>query len=331
MGKRRKKRELKKIQAEKRARSAYIDKNKKQPQKMRTLKWGFREFLNDLGRRYSQNRVGSIIRMVYATLMIAFLVSLFLKGLAPFRLTLTFDIIRCTCLSSLPLFFAYVSNHRPKKTLAKVFMTLIAAYFWLKFLHMPPKISLLIGLIICWASVLYAIGLRTFKEEQYTAFTSTVVAFSFIFMVAALEDYTYLKSPGGLHFWVLALIFGVVCGIVALILWFAEIFVPDDNTVGNAIGWVIVVAFAAFFMFMSTAQHLNYALDTEPPEEATVIITQKEISGSKSVHYELFFWYDGEERTLEVGRDEYALYEIGDRFDIEICQGAFDDAFIKQK
>ena len=48
-------------------------------------------------------------------------------------------------------------------------------------------------------------------------------------------------------------------------------------------------------------------------------------------YYELFFLYDGEERTLEVGRDEYYLYAIGDRFDIEICRGAFDDAFIKKK
>ena len=331
MGKRRKKRELKKIQAEKRARSAYIDRNKKQPKKMDTLKWGVREFSNDLVRRYSRNRVGSIIRIVYATAIIAYIISVFLPRLMAFRQTLAFDIIRCAFISSLPLFFAYVSNHRPKKAFAKVLMAFIAAYFWLRFLPISPKLSLLIGVAVCWISVFYAIGIRIFKEEQYTAFTATVTAFSFILVIAALEDYTYLSSPGGLHFWGLSLILGVVCGIVLLVLWFAGIFIPEDNTMGNVIGWWLVVTFAAFFMFMSTAYHLNYALDTEPSEEATVIITQKEISGSKSVHYELFFLYDGEERTLEVGRDEYYLYAIGDRFDIEICRGAFDDAFIKKK
>ena len=288
--------------------------------------------LFDFEERYKRDPKGFIFRAACSLVATVFGILILLPDFKALRQNAVFFLLTRVFISCVVLYFAWLSNHRPEVLSAKIAISAIAPLFWLSFFDLSGKIILLIWLIVCWALIVYTICLRIITGENYVSLTSITVGFSFIMTQTGLSDYTYLDLPGALHFWVLPLILSIACGVACIILMWSGLLVLKEDSKGNRIGWVVIFLFAFFFMFITTAYHLNYALDPEPPQTSTVIITQKEIrSAGKSTSHDLHFWYDGEERVLEVGRDEYYSYAIGDRFEIEICQGAFGKAFIKQK
>ena len=285
----------------------------------------------DIPERYQRDKKGFIFHTCVTILTVLFAVLLLLPIFRAFRATVAFGILRSIFLCAIPLYFAWLSNHKPDSRSAKVALSILSVVYILPLFIKQEQISLLIDIVICWGVCIYTVWLFVFREEQYPALTWNITVYAFVIALKGLTDYSFVENPNGLNFWVISLILGIVSAIVCAILLFTKVIHLYDDRISEQIGVIICVAFAMFFIVLTTAAHLNYALDPNPSEEATVIITQKEISGSKSQDYELFFWYDGEERTIEVGRDEYYSYAIGDRFEIEICQGAFGKAFIKQK
>ena len=156
--------------------------------------------------------------------------------------------------------------------------------------------------------------------------------FVFIIMLSGLSSYTFLNSPGALQFWILPLILGILCGVICAVLLINGTIVLKDNRISERVALVIATVAVGFFMFMSTAYHLNYALDPDPARAETVVITKMEIrSSGKSTYHELYFWYGGEERKVDVSTDTYNMTEVGDRFDILVFNGAFDKPFLREK
>lgn len=334
MGKRRNNRELEKAKQEKRASSAKRP-PAKPTQKAKKPFWlvsWFKGRMANIRKRYESDRKGFLLRTAYVLVMIAFAPLEILPSFLALRQTAVFGIFERICFSSLPLYFAYFSKRRPKYLFAKLLMTFIAAFFWLGLLGISGKIRMIIVLAFCWVSILYIIWLRIIKDEHFPVFNWSIFVFVFIIMLSGLSSYTFLDSPGALQFWILPLILGILCGVICAVLLINGTIVLKDNRISERVALVIATVAVGFFMFMSTAYHLNYALDPEPARAETVVITKMEIrSSGKSTHHELYFWYDGEERKIDVSSDTYDLTEVGDRFDILVCNGAFDKPFLREK
>ena len=333
MGKRRNKRELKKADQEKRERSAKIKHSRSTPAAKRYgLAWLLGEAFGGVKERYERDPKGFILRSAYAVLMAVFFIFAILPDFVQLRQNAVFDIIERICFSSLPLYFAYFSKNRPKYIVAKILMIFVAAFFWIGLLGISGKIRLIMTLVFCWISVLYIVGLKVIKDEHFPVLTWTLLTLTFIVMLSGLSSYTFLDSPGALKFWGGSLIFGLICGVICAILLFNGAIALKDDRTSEKVALVFLAVAVGFFMFMSSAYHLNYALDPDPPREETVIITNKDVrSSGKSTKHEFYFWYDGEERKIDVSSDTYDLTEVGDRFEILVCNGAFDKPFLREK
>ena len=334
MGKRRNSRELERARQEKRAGSAERS-TARSTQKAKKPFWvisWLKGRMADMHKRYESDRKGFLLRTAYLLVMIVYALIAFLRNAIALRQTAVFDIFERMCLSSIPLYFAYFSKNRPRYIVAKILMTLIAACFWWNLFGIGGKVLMLINLVLCWATVLYTVGLKIIKDEDFIPLSWTATVYAFIIVLGALSNYTYLTSPGSLQFWVVPLIFGVLCGVICTILLLTDTLVLKDNRVSERVAIVLVVVAVGFIFSMSSAYHLNYALDPDPPREEIVIITKMDIrSSGKSTSYELYFWYGGEERKIDVGLDTYDLTEVGDRFEIIVCDGAFDKPFLREK
>ena len=334
MGKRRNSRELEKAKQEKRASSAKrppAKPTKKAKKPFWLVSW-FNGRTANIRKRYESDRKGFLLRTAYVLVMIAFALLEILPSFLALRQTAVFDIFERICFSSLPLYFAYFSKKRPKYLFAKLLMTFIAAFFWLGLLGISGKIRMIIVLAFCWVSTLYTVGLWIIKGEHFPVFNWSIFVFVSIIMLSGLSSYTFLNSPGALQFWILPLILGILCGVICAVLLINGTIVLKDNRISERVALVIATVAVGFFMFMSTAYHLNYALDPEPARAETVVITKMEISSSgKSTYHELYFWYGGEERKIDVSSDTYDLTEVGDRFEIIVCNGAFDKPFLREK
>ena len=299
---------------------------------MHSYKPHLRDLVLDVRERYERDKRGFTFRLLYALLVVAFCIFLIPSSFTAMRQTLVFDIIRRALISSLVLYFAWISKHRPEMLSARIVMSLVAPTYLLPLILPSSKLSLLFSVAVCWIGAGFAVCLWIFREEHYIPLTTVAVAYAFFIMLSALVDYTYLNSPNGLKFWGISLILAIACGIASAVMLCTGMIALTDDRTGNIVGVVLAVIMGVFFMTMCTANHLNYALDTTPANEQTVIITNKDVyHSSMNTHYELYFWYEGEERIIEVAKDEYNSLVIGDRFDIEICDGAFVEAFIKAK
>ena len=334
MGKRRNNRELEKAKQEKRASSA-----KRPPEKPTNkakkpfwlVSW-FNGRMANIRKRYESDRKGFLLRTAYLLVMIAYALLEILPSFLALRQTAVFDIFSRICISSLPLYFAYLSKKRPKYFFQKLLMTFLSAFFWLGLLGISGKIRMIIVLAFCWVSILYIIWIRIIKDEHFPVFNWSIFVFVSIIMLSGLSSYTYLDSPGALQFWIAPLILGILCGVICAVLLVKGTIVLKDNRISERVALVIMTVAVGFFMFMSTAYHLNYALDPDPARAETVVITKMEIrSSGKSTEHELYFWYGGEERKIDVSSDTYDLTEVGDRFEILVCNGAFDKPFLREK
>ena len=332
MGKRRNSRELEKARQEKRASSAERPKTTKKAKKPFWLVSWFNGLMANIRKRYESDRKGFLLRTAYLLVMIAYALLEFWPSFITLRQTAVFDIFSRICISSLPLYFAYFSKKRPKYFFQKLLMTFMSAFFWLGLLGISGKIRMIIVLAFCWVSILYTVGLWIIKDEHFPVFNWSIFAFIFIIMLSGLSSYTFLNSPGALQFWILPLILGILCGMICAVLLINGTIVLKDNRISERVALVIVTVAVGFFMFMSTAYHLNYALDPDPARAETVVITKMEIrSSGKSTYHELYFWYGGEERKVDVSTDTYNMTEVGDRFDILVFNGAFDKPFLREK
>lgn len=334
MGKRRNSRELEKAKQEKRSSSAKrptAKPTKKAKKPFWLVSW-FNGRTANIRKRYESDRKGFLLRTAYLLVMIAYALLEFLPSFITLRQTVVFDIFSRICISSLPLYFAYLSKKRPKYLFQKLLMAFMAAFFWLGLLGISGKIRMIIVLAFCWVSILYTVGLWIVKDEHFPVFNWIMFLFTFIIMLSGLSSYTFLNSPGALQFWVLPLILGILCGVICAVLLINGTIVLKDNRISERVALVIVTVAVGFFMFMSTAYHLNYALDPDPARAETVVITKMEIrSSGKSTYHELYFWYGGEERKVDVSTDTYNMTEVGDRFDILVYDGAFDKPFLREK
>ena len=334
MGKRRNSRELEKARQEKRSSSAKrptAKPTKKAKKPFWLVSW-FNGRTANIRKRYESDRKGFLLRTAYLLVMIAYALLEFLPSFIALRQTAVFDIFSRICISSLPLYFAYFSKKRPKYLFQKLLMTFMAAFFWLGLLGISGKIRMIIVLAFCWVSILYTVGLWIIKDEHFPVFNWSIFVFVFIIMLSGLSSYTFLNSPGALQFWILPLILGILCGVICAVLLINGTIVLKDNRISERVALVIATVAVGFFMFMSTAYHLNYALDPDPARAETVVITKMEIrSSGKSTYHELYFWYGGEERKVDVSTDTYNMTEVGDRFDILVFNGAFDKPFLREK
>ena len=95
------------------------------------------------------------------------------------RQTLVFDIIRRALISSLVLYFAWISKHRPEILSARIVMSLVALAYMLPLILPSSKLSLLFSVAVCWIGAGFAVCLWIFREEHCIPLTTVAVAYAF--------------------------------------------------------------------------------------------------------------------------------------------------------
>lgn len=280
-------------------------------------------------KQHRRNRKSGIVFPWYWLLLAfgAMLVFLFLgyrPELQSMRETLAYQVVMKMIPTGVLLYFAWVAKSRPPKT-GQIIMTLMAAVFWQGLIIPSRRALLLSNMILVFAGIGYLFYLW-FRRNQINKPLLGAAAFFGLMLMQFNMDYTFLD--GKEHYWLISLVLALLVGAVGCYLMIRGLIVLKDDRISEKICWCFLVTFAAFVLFWTTANNLNYLLDFSQPQQCFMTIAEKDIDSSRSgTYYEFTLVYEGKEIELDVSQSEYYQYEIGDSFPVDLYQGFFGDAY----
>lgn len=225
------------------------------------------------------------------------------------------------------LFFSYLWDKTPR-ALGKLYLTLAALWPWAYLLPISEKTVVSVAVVFFYALLIYAVCIYLLKREKHIVIYGALL---FMFISLFVSDFAV----------------GVICypfsdpdfGYVTLsieILITAMVFVvaiKSKKRLATCIAIVLVTFSLAMAVVENTARILNYALDTSDVKPEIVQVEEKEkiTRRKRSTKYLIHGTLDGREIELDVPERIYNDCEKGDNLPIEICEGAFDKAYIKVK
>ncbi len=241
-------------------------------------------------------------------------------ALQPFRDSLIFTLIIRLLISGAVVYFVWFAKEKPTPA-GRIITSLILLAIWLPLIVSSNRTLLFIDTVILWIFIVYMLYLFLTYNKIYTVIYLSTAWFGLaVFM--SLEDYRFINNPGGIHFWQIPLILGLVAAV-----FFAIAF--RWNSIPEIIGYSVIAFFFTFCLVWSTACNLNYAFDTSEPEEYMAVIEEMEIDSGyrRPTRYKLMLDIGGESVELNVSQSEYHSYNISDKFPVKMYQGAFDDPY----
>ena len=196
------------------------------------------------------------------------------------------------------------------------------------------KVLLIYDMITIWYGFLVFLLSFTslfggYRELKIRGIMGTGVCLDFLLFFNDMRMYNYVEGEkGSAKFWLPALIIGVLLGALARYLLFTGAARLKDNRKSEKIASIFIVCFIFFALTWSSANHLNFALDTSEPYkmEQEIIGKDKDTSGDSTDYY-LIVEINGEKTEIAVYGQDYRRYEIGDTFSIYYCEGAFGEPF----
>ncbi len=249
----------------------------------------------------------------------------FRPELQPLRDTLIWQIIGKMIPSGVILYFAWVAKNHPARP-GQIIMTLMAVVFWQGLIIPSQRFILLHITVLVFAGTGYLLYLVIQKKKNNEPLMFATMFFA-IMLLDFMRDYTYVDGNDMRH-WQIGLVMALIVGGVACYLMFNGFIRLKDDRMSEKVCWCIISTFAAFILFWSTANNLNYVLDYSLPDQYQMTIVDKEIVSTRSdTHYELTLVYKEKEIDLNVTQSTYFQYEIGDRFPVELYQGFFGDSY----
>ena len=190
-------------------------------------------------------------------------------------------------------------------------------------------ICLMVDMVIAWLGILSfgASYLSIFDGRKKIPLRDefmVVMGIHFILFFKDIKIYNFTNSD--MAFWMPALIGALAFGgIGALVVFTGKI---EQKGKGEIFATLFIVVFAAFALIWSSAQHLNYALDTSEPQEVSEEIVHKKIDrNGDTTDYYLTVKLNGEDFKINVSSQAYKSYEIGDTLTFYYFEGAFGEPF----
>lgn len=217
---------------------------------------------------------------------------------------------------------------------AKYYVLMLAAYFVMSLgLGIVPRAILVwFGMALAVISMIYKLFSHNNSEgeSEQDKKKKLFIPPEMLFVIALLAliecgGYHYVGG-GGFPFWWMALLAGLPIGVFV-----GFKYIKPDSKLYVKILSVILSCLICFFMANVFAEHLNYALSTDEPQQYTAVVLNKDkyTSGGRSRrrHYQFLVEVEGERFYLEVKSKDYNAYDEGDEYRILRYNGAFGKAF----
>lgn len=240
-------------------------------------------------------------------------------------------VIICIVVSVFWLYCVWALDDNGSHIAVRIFESALAALPWLIYLVIRSD---RVGVLICTAVVLALLCFETIsfilRKKTYILMW---VAFGvvFLYLVSSMGFYSFVDKSKVFPFWQVSLILAVAATVVYIILTIKVIFKSEEKLFEKILRPIVIFAMSFMFVWVLTC-NLNYALDTDPPKEYITVIEDKDINRirsrrSKKTEYSFELNINGDIITVNVTKTEYDLYEIGDKFPLEMCSGAFNEPF----
>lgn len=256
---------------------------------------------------------------------LVFMILEFRPELQPMRDTAAYKIIGKMVPSGIIIYFAWAAKNHPPRP-GQIIMTLMAAVFWQGLIIPSMRIVLLHITVLVFSGTGYLLYLMIYKKKNNEPLMYATLFFG-IMLLDFMRDYTYVDGDDTRH-WLVSLVLALVAGGVACYLIFNGYIKLKDDRMSERVCWCILAVFAAYIMFWSTANNLNYMLDFSVSEQYLMTVIEKEIVSNKNdIHYEFTLEYKEKEINLNVAQSTYFQYEVGERFPVELYRGFFGDPY----
>lgn len=247
----------------------------------------------------------------------------------PIRDALWYRIVLKLLLSAVVLYGTYLGARTPP-LFAKIALTVsLILYVWASLLIHADRILMLLAIGVLFILLFCALYLYLRRQEHYIVLTGCI-AFVGLFNLLVTDCYTFVYSPGKLHFWLVPVLVSVVPTAVCAVLLYKRKIVLDDNRFSERFFASLLVFVCSAAILWSTINNLNYALDTSVPTVyATSSIASKSIQRHSRAPNDYVFCVNinGDSVTMYVSHEQYDAHNVGDPYPILLYDGAFSDPY----
>lgn len=244
------------------------------------------------------------------------------------RIALWYRIVQKLLVSAVVLYGTYLGARTPPR-FAQIALTVsLILYIWASFLIHADRILMLLDTGVFFILLFCALYLYLRRQEHYAVLTGCTT-FVGLFYLSEIDRYTFVYSPGKLHFWLIPVLVSVVPTVIFAVLLYKRKIVLEDNRFSERFFSLILVFACSAAILWGTVNNLNYALDTSAPTVYAASIASKSIQRhSRGPNdYVFFVNINGESVKMYVTHDQYDAHDAGDPYPILLCDGAFSDPY----
>lgn len=207
---------------------------------------------------------------------------------------------------------------------AAIVVALITTKLW-----MPTQMVVLLHVIALYLHVIAFIVIFALKWGSRHMVSVLALFLSFFYVASYLlltDRYSFFGGIPNAFVFVALLSAAVIT--VVLMITAASALWRGRKWLGR-IGWVLLILFLTFAIFLVSIIHLNYALGDETPQAWSAQIEDKDYHHSRKGRdrYEFIMTIDSETVDVEVTFAEYYAYEVGDIYTVYRYEGAFGKPF----
>ncbi len=212
----------------------------------------------------------------------------------------------------------------------RVVMTAFCGVVWAGYWGIGERTALLmelvgIGILLVDGLILFRRKIVKGQGEGLEVVSLGCLSLYGMKQMTIMDQYTYVEGDlFGLVFFGAIFLSALLAVVVAL--WTFWERRREKKPFLQIIGcfWFVLVLF-----FLPAGGHLNYVLDFSEPVlmEGTVVGHNSYIHRRGPDSYELSLTLNGKEYELEVSREDYYSYQVGDSYEVYRCKGAFGRAF----
>lgn len=244
------------------------------------------------------------------------------------RIALWYRIVQKLLVSAVVLYGTYLGARTPPR-FAQIALTVsLILYIWASFLIHADRILMLLDTGVFFILLFCALYLYLRRQEHYAVLTGCTT-FVGLFYLSEIDRYTFVYSPGKLHFWLIPVLVSVVPTVIFAVLLYKRKIVLEDNRFSERFFSLILVFACSAAILWGTVNNLNYVLDTSAPTVYAASIASKSIQRhSRGPNdYVFFVNINGESVKMYVTHDQYDAHDAGDPYPILLCDGAFSDPY----
>lgn len=249
------------------------------------------------------------------------------------RKNLVYKLLCALVFSVFFLYFTWFSKHKPDKKAEQIVISLFSVSQFLAISPIPDRIYYLFQFTV--SSLFTYIALKHFaSDKKYHEVTVVAFALSALTCFMTIKDYTYLKNSYGFHFWQFGIVGSIIItGIYLYLFYIKKDIKLETDTKFERISAIFLVTVGSLIVFTLSINNFNYALDFSKPSYYQCVIKDKQIDSGYRGGTDYIFSADihGEEKDFYVSKSEYFSKAPGDKFSVELYNGAFGQKYFTYK